>query len=132
MLTNLLASGANKMQAKKGGQYGLNGRWYEGGQFLPESELSDRQKKQQKRLKTKKQEVAPYLWKINKDGCQSIWSVIGCLVEFVGETWYSKETGKQGEVAITPNFRFTGWTDEGKENLQSLVNKWNNGEEWIN
>lgn len=49
-------------QAKKGGEYGINGSFYEGGQFLPKSETTEKGKTKFSKSGEKKIETAPYLW----------------------------------------------------------------------
>lgn len=119
------------MQAKTGGEYGLNGEWYKGGQFLPEYTDSQKQKRV-KYLKTHKQEIAPYCWQISTEGKEAIWPKISGLVEFVGQTWYSKESGKSGEIKkVSFNHKAMGWSDEGLREFEQLVERWNQGERWL-
>jgi hypothetical protein len=123
------------MRAKRGGEYGVNGEHYDGGQFLPGSPYTVKgaNKDETKKRMTRKQEIAPYCWRIDPEGRQAIWPKIEGYVEFVGETWYTKETGKIGTVRLYPNFRFDAlkWTAEGLAEFQKLIDRWNNGERWI-
>lgn len=65
-------------QAKKGGERGLNGEWYEGGQFLPGSEKTVRgANKHEFKPPTGKQCIAPYVWdKAPQDGLLAIYARI--------------------------------------------------------
>ncbi len=65
-------------QAKKGGERGLNGEWYEGGQFLPGSEKTVKgANKHEFKPPTGKQCIAPYVWeKAPKDGLLAIYARI--------------------------------------------------------
>ena len=49
-------------QAKAGGEIGVNGEFYEGGQFLPSSENTIKGAQKPTISKGKKFEVAPYVW----------------------------------------------------------------------
>lgn len=49
-------------QAKAGGELGINGEWYEGGQFLPNYETTIKGAVKVTILKGTKKEVAPYVW----------------------------------------------------------------------
>lgn len=120
------------MQAKTGGEYGLNGEWYKGGQFLPSSETTIKGMQNQASItaKPRKQEVAPYLWVVSEK--QAIWPSISNLVKFVGKTTYSKETGKVGQVEVVSfNHKAMGWSDEGLREFEQLVERWNQGERWL-
>lgn len=119
-------------RAKAGGEYGVNGEFYNGGEFLPSSPYTVKgaTKAEVKRI-TRKQEIAPYCWRVAPNGEQSIWSVIRSIVYFV-ESTYSKEAGKTGIVApAVTNWKAMGWTIEGYNGYLQLIEKWNKGERWI-
>lgn len=118
-------------QARVGGETGLNGEFYKGGQFLPNSEetIKGMQNSKTSEAKPRKQEIAPYLWQVS--GQTSIWSKISGIVKFIGKTSYSKETGKVGRVEIVANMTAMGWTTEGIKEMETLVTRWNNGERWV-
>ena len=115
-------------RAKAGGQHGKNGEWYEGGQFLPSSETTEKGafSKDQRQARPRKQEIAPYRWEIS--GKSAIWPKVEAVCKF-HKTGYSKETGAQGwlEIVAIPS----SWTQEGIEEVRELVKKWNSGERWI-
>ena len=48
-------------RAPKGGKIGMNGYFYKGGQYLPNTTLPPKDKKQ-KRVPTGKREIEPYIW----------------------------------------------------------------------
>lgn len=119
-------------RAKKGGEYGVNGEFYNGGEFLPSSPYTVKgaTKAEAKRI-TRKQEIAPYCWKVAPNGEQSIWSCIRSLVYFV-ESTYSKEAGKTGIVApVSFSWKGMGWTEQGYNEFKQLVERWNKGERWV-
>lgn len=120
------------VRAKKGGEYGVNGEFYTGGEFLPSSPYTAKgaTKAEVKRI-TRKQEIAPYCWKVSPTGEQAIWPGIKSLVTFV-ESTYSKEAGKTGIVTpVSFNWKGMGWTKEGYERFLELVEMWNKGQRWI-
>jgi len=122
-------------RAKAGGQVGKNGEWYEGGQFLPSSETTE--KGQNSRAKTagqnkpRKQEIAPYKWELSDR--QAIWPKcgVGAYTRFI-KTGYSKETGSQGYLETVEDTNF--WLEtpvEIQEQVRELVSRWNAGERWM-
>lgn len=59
-------------RAAKGGVVAKNGEYYEGGKFLPSTELPKSAPK--KRTGTGKQEVAPYVWEVPaEEGARSLY-----------------------------------------------------------
>lgn len=67
-------------RAPKGGVRGVNGEWYEGGQFLPASERTVKGA-QKPRVGTGKKPVAPYVWeKPPAEDMLSIWDRVGFYV----------------------------------------------------
>jgi len=116
-------------QATKGGETGLNGEFYKGGQFLPNSEETIKGAQNSKNEpKSRKQEIAPYCWQASEKA--AIWPKISPVVKFVGKTSYSKETGKTGQVELVISVNGY-WTEEAIDSFQSLIEMWNNGEMWI-
>lgn len=122
------------MQARKGGQYGKNGEWYEGGQFLPSSETTVKgefaRAKAEKQAKPRKQEIAPYKWEVSEK--KSIWKqcAVGVYTKFT-KTDYSKETGSQGYLELIEDRNWDGFSQEFFDGLNNLIEMWNNGERWI-
>jgi len=115
-------------RANKGGEYGVNGEFYNGGQFLPSSPTTIKGEfsrvKNEKQSKPRKQEIAPYKWEISEK--KSIWSQLDGRVRFIGQTSYSKETGKVGTIELAGN-----WDKDTQDYLNNLIERWNNGERWI-
>lgn len=122
-------------RAKVGGQYGKNGEWYEGGQFLPSSETTEKGQNSRAKVagqdKPRKQEIAPYKWVISEK--TAIWPKVGvgAYTKFT-KTGYSKENGAEGylETVETTNFWMTTPAEMQNE-IRELVNRWNNGERWM-
>lgn len=69
---------AKAHRARKGGETGINGSRYEGGQFLPGSEHTEKGKqKSTRRPATGKQEVSPYVWELPPEpGARSLFRSI--------------------------------------------------------
>lgn len=121
------------MRATKGGQYGKNGEWYDGGQFLPGSENTIKgefnRAKVQPQNAPRKQEVAPYKYEISDR--PAIWPKVQIAARF-HKTGYSKETGAQGWLEFNEDFNWQamGWTQEAVKETKELINRWNNGERY--
>lgn len=123
-------------RAAKGGQYGKNNEWYQGGQFLPSSENTEKglngREKANYQDKPRKQEIAPYKWEVSTQ--KSLWTA--CFVggaSFFTKTGYSKETGAQGYLTFNDDFNWqaAGWSSEAIEETKAYIERWNNGERWV-
>ena len=67
----------NRTRAKAGGEIGVNGEFYKGGQFLPSSEMTIKGAQKIIIRKGTKKEIAPYVWeKCPGDNMLSIWDRI--------------------------------------------------------
>lgn len=108
------------MRAKRGGETGMNGERYEGGQFLPNTDLP-KIAKLAKKVGTGKQEIAPYVWEVPPDGK---WS----LMWKYGTVWAWSADKKTVRLNDNVNVNYFGATylAEASEAAQ----KWNNGERW--
>ncbi len=68
-------------RAKAGGEIGMNGERYEGGQFLPSTTLP-KMTKQRSRKGSGKQEIAPYVWDVAPtENHKSIYKMVGELTQ---------------------------------------------------
>ena len=105
-------------RAKKGGEYGANGEWYEGGKFIAKTE---RPKSQPRAARPRKVEVEPCLW---VESCaDSIFTHIKWDVVI------------RGGIAVTHPMSFRGSDGElasadsiAKQKV--LIDLYNNGERW--
>jgi len=122
-------------RAAKGGQHGMNGAFYEGGQFLPSSPTTVKgefnRAKVAQQAKPRKQEIAPYKWEISTQ--KSIWQAVGvgAYTKFT-KTGYSKETGAMGILETIEDIPFwNNATEAAQAEIRELVTRWNNGDRWI-
>jgi hypothetical protein len=116
----------HKTRAAKGGEYGLNGQFYNGGEFLPSSaftakgEFSSNRKSQP--WKPSKKEVAPYKWEVQPaEGAQSIYGIIAGVFGKVID----------GKFQINTNEKTLNYFHKTIEEVEELSARWNNGERWI-
>lgn len=121
-------------RAAKGGQYGKNGEWYEGGQFLPSSENTEKGKMTKGtstgKGTTRKQEIAPYKWELSDRESLYKACAVGYYTKFV-KTGYSKENGAEGYIEIYPSRVWEELSEEGKAQILENISRWNNGERWL-
>lgn len=110
-------------RATRGGQHGLNGEWYEGGQFLPNTH-SQKGAHQSGRKGTGKQEIAPYTWSVPpSDEAISIYrNIAGTVAKWL--VW-QKTLTPSGSTAV---YDFCGYTPE---QVQELCAAWNTGKRWM-
>lgn len=112
-------------QAIKGGQYGQNGEWYEGGQFLPNTELPKRGGKSKRA--TKKQEIAPYDWQVAPtEEARSIYT-------FLAGTYARLNRSTQQLEAYMPYIEVCErkYPQFNRQQVMDLIAKWNKGERWF-
>ena len=106
-------------RAKKGGEYGANGEWYEGGKFIATTE---RPKAQVKIRGARKVEIEPCVWVESAAG--SIYNEIKWDVKI------------SNGVAETHSMAFRGYdgdtlpADEIAHKME-LIAKYNRGERWV-
>ena len=112
-------------RAQKNGEYGVNGEFYHGGQFLPSSANTIKGEmggNGNTTRKATKQEIAPQKWETSEK--ISIWSSLSLVCKFVGQTTYSKETGKIGRIELVGTYK-------NSIHFQDLAERWMNGERWM-
>ena len=107
-------------RAKKGGQVGVNGEFYEGGTFLPSTERP----KGKSVKKTGKQEIEPYKWEVAPEGKTSIYR------QFAGTYGLVRngvaELRKDDRLHVT--LSYYGVT---LSKAQELVDGYNAGNRWV-
>ena len=110
-------------RAIKGGEFGANGEWYEGGKFI-NTVPANKKREGSKSSGTGKQEIAPYTWEVAPKGKRSLYrqfaGVFGKVVDGVAVL----RTDSQMEQTC----RYMGVTlSEASE----LISRWNAGERWL-
>lgn len=125
-----------KTRANKGGEYGVNGEFYNGGQFLPGSELTEKGANKRSKSKfdpNKKQEIAGYKWELPPfENAKAIYPLVSGITKF-HKTGYSKENGLEGcfQSASETFVNNDWWTQERIQGQDELIEKWNSGQRWM-
>lgn len=110
------------VRAKKGGEIGANGEFYEGGKFIA---TTDRSKGEAKRKvkKTGRREIAPYVWEMQPTPeSYPIFSLVGCELKCVKFDYDSKVC----VLAINDHFA----QHSRIEWLETQLARFNAGERW--
>ena len=106
-------------RAKKGGEIGANGEFYEGGKFIA---TTDRPKTEGSKPKgTGKEEIAPYKWEVPPEGMRSIFA------RWKGLWGWDRATGK---ATRHPTANPEYWGADVLEEAAQWAERWNNGERW--
>jgi len=114
---------ATTKRAAKGGEFGANGEWYEGGKFI--NTIPENRKKEGSAPRgTGKQEIAPYKWEVSPEGRMSLYrqfaGVYGKVIDGVAVL----RTDDQLAQTLT----YYGKT---LEQATALIDRWNAGERWM-
>lgn len=108
-------------RATKGGETGMNGEFYAGGTFLPNTTMG----KMQKRAKvaaTRKVEIAPRVWEVAPEGKRSIYTKIA------GNTAQWDVYG----VSFKPFWPYLSQqSQEVQDEALKLIELWNAGERYV-
>ena len=107
-------------RAKKGGQVGVNGEFYDGGKFLPSTERP----KGKPVKKTGKQEVEPYKWEMAPEGKRSIYKQIAGTIGSVRNGVAELRTDDRFHQTLS----YYGLT---LARAQGLVDSYNAGVRWV-
>jgi len=104
-------------RAKVGGEIGMNGEFYAGGTFLPNTQLSKMARS--KPTGSRKVEVEPYVW-VESDGRKPLYGLVrgtvGCLTR---------------DGAIPNNDTAIAYLGYTREQAQKICDRWNAGERWL-
>lgn len=109
-------------RAAKGGEFGANGEWYEGGKFIntiPEN----RKKEGSSRRGSGKVEIEPYVWVVAPEGTSGI-SLYKNLAGVFGKVIDGKMVLNVNPVTL----RYFGKT---MEQVQVMADRYNAGERWL-
>ena len=113
---------AKQKRAAKGGEYGANGKWYEGGKFINTVEENGKQKKKWKK-QTRRRQVAPCVWEMQPDS--DLMPIYGMLA---GIEKFNRETEKfEFNEELTREFA----TAEAIEWRKERIARYNAGENWL-
>lgn len=109
-------------RADKGGQVGVNGATYQGGQFLPSTQTEKGAHKSRKAKKTGRMKIGPDEWAIPE--LENVASLYAQFIVFVSP-WDLKE----GRITVNAEAaRYYGHTPA---EIAALAQRWLNGERWI-
>ncbi len=113
----------SKMRATKGGEYGKNGEWYNGGEFLPSTELEKQAKLAKLQKKVRRVEIARREWVDEIEGKKSIYQTYGGIfLQFNWNTGFATTLLNEQKIA---HYNVT------EERVQKLADRYNNGERWM-
>lgn len=137
-------------QAQKGGELGVNGEWYEGGQFMPTSETTVKGAIKATIRKGAKKEIAPYVWEAapaddmlsiydrinhacadNRRECQFVkgQGFVGFKFTDVFKTHHSNDP-KDFDYR-TGGFKEIPHKQDWIDFISGLTERFNNGERWF-
>lgn len=105
-------------RAKKGGEVGANGEWYEGGKWIANTDAS---KRAGYRRPTGRQPIAPGEFAVPEAGKFSLfqrWSSV----------WIRDE---DGSMRCRDDLPIEYWGREYLDQAQQMADRWNAGERWV-
>jgi len=121
VLMNANETNTKNTRAKVGGETGMNGQHYDGGQFLPNTTMGKKTKS--KRSKgSGKQEIAPYVWEVAPEGKRSIFAKYNTMW-----TWDVKGVSFKLFSGLNPDYYSNAVLLEAQE----AAKLWNSGQRWI-
>lgn len=106
-------------RAKKGGEYGANGEWYEGGKFI-NTVSQNRKREGSYARKPRKWEISPYVWQVAPEGKVSLYC------QFAGV--FGKVVN--GVAVYVGNEQILNYCGRTREEAQQILDRWNAGERW--
>jgi hypothetical protein len=107
-------------RATKGGEFGANGEWYDGGRFL--NTVPENAKKEgSSRRKARKVEIEPYKWVEAVEGKRSIYAALAGI--------YGKVIGGVMVLSINPVTLAYYGNDEAT--VRGMADRYNAGERWM-
>jgi hypothetical protein len=111
-------------RAAKGGEFGANGQWYDGGRFINTIAENDKKSGSRSR-KIGKRQVGPYKWEMQPfPGAKAIFSLtVGSGAMIIDEQTIAPV------ARLFPNG--VAYNGETIEECQALCDKFNRGERWI-
>jgi len=112
-------------RAKKGGELGANGEWYEGGKFIATTDHAKKLGSNNKKA-TGKQQVEQGVWEIAPmEGMRAVYP------QLAGIEIPIRENGRIIRFAFNGNLRNEFATPEAIAKRHSLISQFNNGGRWV-
>ncbi len=113
---------ATTTRAKKGGEFGANGEWYEGGKFI--NTTPENAKRYGSTTKgSGKQEIAPYVWEVAPEGMRSIYKQIAGIC--------AKFDRASMQFIYAANPQILNYIGRTQAECEDLIARYNAGERWI-
>lgn len=112
------------VRAAKGGEFGANGQWYDGGRFI--NTIAENEKKSGSRSKkVGKRQIERFTWEVQPfPGAKSIFALtVGSGAKVVDDSTI------EPVKSVYPNG--VAYNGETIEECQELCDKFNRGERWI-
>lgn len=107
----------SQRRAKRGGEYGVNGEWYDGGKWIANTEAPKRAGSVKA---TGRQEIAPWVWEVPPEGKRSLYAA------------YSGSWEKNGVGGFRcRNLPVDYWGPAYLAESAAMAERWNAGERWI-
>jgi hypothetical protein len=111
-------------RASKGGEFGANGEWYEGGKFLNTTPENAKREGSAPRG-TGRQEIAPYVWDVPPvAGARSIYRQFAGVF---GKVWPDGVARLRTDDQLPITLDYCGTT---LAEAQDLIDRWNSGTRW--
>ena len=108
----------HQRRAKPGGEYGANGEWYEGGQWIANTDHPKNNKK--KYTPSRRQEIAPWFYEVPPEGKSSLYATWS-------GTWEKCESGFRCRTDLPVDY----WGEDYLKESEAMAQRWNSGERWI-
>lgn len=106
-------------RAKTGGEIGTNGEFYQGGEFLPTTELASRHRAKVA-PKARKEKIAQYVFDFAPEGHRAIFQGIAGIFA----------TLRNGKMVVAASEQTFTYYNRNPADIQALCDKWNDGEFW--
>lgn len=115
----------NTKRAPKGGAYGANGEWYEGGRFIntiPENNKALGSKP----IKPRKVQIEPYVWVVTDR--KPIFQLVGTVIQWEDRYDRDNKRVKPSSPEILKQFDSVYYS----KTVQQLCDMYNSGERYMN
>lgn len=109
-------------RAKKGGEFGANGEWYEGGKFINTTPENAKRHGSGPKA-TGKQEIAPYVWEVAP--AENLRSIFKQIAGILGKL------DRDGKFTYSANPAILNYCGKSEAEARDLIARYNAGERWI-